>query len=304
MVDRYKQPMTSQRVKKWSLITTAILVVLGLLFTAFLVLYDVVQTRSQYTVDLNTPAMTVASLEKALEQESYIMLDSVFAENHYSSVFGEFFFGKNIKVSYGYSDDKTIKQKRVMTSMDVVEVKKGRLQYLTDEAAIGLLMIEDRESGNHLMNAAFLTQKQGDDWIIMKFYDIMMADSSILEVENFKLHYLTNELFIKLRRKELPANRESTMLYNFALSVRNITVRYDDRTLCTLGRDEIRAFKGEHEFMLKNDSLHNPDTLIIEGTCPFSDIVTRDPEQKYLFYITLETKNEDVLIYYYGDLLL
>jgi hypothetical protein len=300
-----------EKKQKRVLLFTILLIILTLFFTFYLVINDIASKQKEIEVDLSTPEATVASLEGALFKNSYIMLDKIFYENRYSTIFGELFFDKIVSVRFGYSNDSTLNQQRIITSLDFPKIKEGELKYLTDNAAIAIMMIDEVIEPNNIaapvkniLNVAFLIQKFNGEWKITKLYDFVSIDSDFLEVKDFNLHYLDNRFYLALNHVDYGGFTESTVLYNIALQIQNISVIYEDEVLCSFGPESIRIFLRDHEFKLRNDQLNNPDKLTITGTCDYSKIITNDPEDKYLLYIVIKTKEQEFLVRYYGDLLL
>ncbi len=300
-----------EKKKKKVIHLTIILIIFAFGLTAYLVISDISARESTKKVDLSTPENTLHSLEDALFKNSYVMLDKIFYEDRYTSIFGELFFNKIIAVRYGYSNESELNQKRIITSLDFPKITQGKLKYLTNDVAIAILMIDEIVEPNditaptkNLLNVAFLIQKFDNEWKITKLYDFMTIDSNFLEIKDFNLHYLNNNFFVELDKIPLQENGESTLLYNFALDIQNISVVYEDKTLCTLGIENVHVYSGTHEFELIPEHLHNPDRLTISGTCDYSSIITDNPEDKYLLYIIISTKKQEYVIRYYGDLLL
>lgn len=308
MLIRIKKDMHKR--SKRIILASVFLVILGLFFSVYIVLNDIASSKAD-TVDLSSPEHTLLSLQKAIDEESYVMLDQIFEETHYTPVFGELFFGKNVQVSYGFSDDPEISRKRVISDRDFKKIEKGSLKMLTENAGLGLLLInkmnpypqeDEPEVIKNLLNVAFLIQKKEDQWKLTKLYDFMYLDSDFLEVKDFKLHYIDNSFFLELTHKDFEGNIQSTLLYNFALSIKEIHIKSHTETLCTLNRSNIHAFGQGIEFTLKDDSLHNLDFLDVQGTCAFDKIVTQNPEEKYQLYINIDTGEKVIPLMYYGDL--
>ncbi|MFW5852571.1 MAG: hypothetical protein ACOCUR_00920, partial [Nanoarchaeota archaeon] len=184
--------------KRTIVILSAFLVILGLFLTLFLVITDIASMRRGVDVDLSSPESMVESLQTAINRESFIMLDKIFDENHYTSVFGEMLFGKDIEVSYGFSEHDKINRKKVLTTKDLDKIKKGELKYISDNAAIGFLVFQERfgQETEMLTSIAFLTQKKSDGWKITKMYDFIYSKSDFFEVEDFKLHHIDNSFAI------------------------------------------------------------------------------------------------------------
>lgn len=292
---------------------TIILVVLALSFTFYIVLKDISESSKLNEVDLASPETLIESLNTAVAKRSYLMLDEIFDENHYSSIFGELFFDKMVEISFGFSDNSEITKKRIVTSNDFPNVKKGEIKYLTDYLATAILIVDEvntkPDSSNDLvlknaLNVAFLMQKFGNQWTITKLYDFMTIDSDYLEIRDFKLHYLDNSFELDLKHKDYLGNIETTVLYNFALSINSIEILSDENVLCNFTRDDISMYQGERVIPLRSDSLKNPDKLLVSGKCDYNSIITGDFEQKYLLYVVINTDQESVLLRYYGDLLL
>jgi hypothetical protein len=294
------------------ILASVIIIILGLFFSIYIVLNDISTSKADL-VDLSSPETTISSLQKALEEQSFVMLDRIFEETHYSPVFGELFFGKHTRVRYGFSNDDDVNRKRAVTSLDFKKVEIGKLKMLNEQAGLGLLMIDainpypqydEPEIIKNLLNVAFLIQKRDGEWKITKLYDFIYIDSEFLEVRDFKLHYIDNTFFLELKHKQFEHNIQSTLLYNFALTIERIEIGTDRTILCTLNRSNVRAFGQGIEFKLKDDSLHNPEYLQIEGKCGFDSIITKDTEKKHLIYINIKTSDRIVPLVYYGDLVL
>jgi hypothetical protein len=294
------------------ILASVIIIILGLFFSIYIVLNDISTSKADL-VDLSSPETTISSLQKALEEQSFVMLDRIFEETHYSPVFGELLFGKHTRVRYGFSDDDDVNRKRAVTSLDFKKVEIGKLKMLNEQAGLGLLMIDainpypqydEPEIIKNLLNVAFLIQKRDGEWKITKLYDFIYIDSEFLEVRDFKLHYIDNTFFLELKHKQFEHNIQSTLLYNFALTIESIEIGTDRTILCALNRSNVRAFGQGIEFKLKDDSLHNPEYLQIEGKCGFDSIITKDTEKKHLIYINIKTSDRIVPLVYYGDLVL
>ena len=283
---------------------TIIFVVLTLFFTIFLVLNDIANTWKGLEVDLSSPEKTVASLERALRQRSFIMLEEIFNENHYSSIFGEFFFGKDITVWFGYSRDPKVSRTKTISSKDIFRINPYELNYLTEDAALSILVIEEDINGiTNYFTAAFLFQRINGDWKITKFYDFIYLESDMIEVKDFILHHINNEFRLRLEKKEIPGALESTILYNFALSIESLELKFGHETLCKLGRESMSIFMRDNKIQLSENNLKNADIIVFENQCNFNDIVSRDRDRKYLIYILIKTRNGEIPIKYYGDLI-
>ena len=303
----------SEKDKRRIIVTSTIFIVITLALTIMLVAKDLASSVAEQKVDLSSPSAMINSLQIAIDKESYVMLDKIFEENHYTSVFGELFFAKNVEVNMGFSDNPEIAQKKVLSIKERSRIIPGRIKYVTDDAATTFLLFdevddypadEDNRIIRHLLNAAAVIQRMDGEWRITKLYDFMQTDVDFLEIQDFKLHHLENTLYIQLARPDYEDSIETTILYNFALQVENITVQTDDEILCNLGPQNMLVKNDYAEFELKNDSLHNPDKLIIEGKCDFSQIMSKNIGEKYLIYIILKTDSREYLLRYYGDLIL
>lgn len=304
--------MRGHDIKKKRVISfTIILIVFAFFLTSYLVISDIVAKENEHSVNLETPESTMKSLENALFKNSYLMLDKIFYESQYTSVFGELFFDKIVSVRYGYSNDSDLNQQRIITSLDFPKITEGKLKYLTKDAAIAIMMIDEViEPDNviapkkNLLNVAFLIQRFKGEWKITKLYDFMTLESSFLEIKDFNIHYLNKNFYLALKHVDYGDFRESTALYNLALQIENISVMYNNKELCSFGPEAVQVFYRDHEFELRNDQLKNPDTLTISGSCDYSSIINGDSRDKYLLYIVITTKEQEFLVRYYGDLLL
>ncbi len=289
--------------QKLTLRLTVFLVVIGLFFSIYVVLNDLANLRREYEVDLSSPEKTINSLERAIKLRSYTMLEQIFTETHYSSIFGEFFFGKDIDVWYGYSDDERVSRKKSIESRDIQRIKPKEIKLLTEDLGITAIVIEEQvEEKPNYFTAATILQKSRDGWKISRFYDFIYLESEYLEVKDFILNHINGQFRLRLGKKETDSARESTRLYNFALSLESIEVKYGFETICKIGKENIQVFNRDTEFNLSRNSIYNIDTIKIEDDCPFNEIITRDRDRKYLMYIMLNTKEISIPIKYYGDL--
>ena len=288
---------------KRTIAITAILVVFGLMFSIYVVLDDLARIRGEYDVDLSSPETTINSLERALKLRSYTMLEKIFMETHYSSVFGEFFFGKDIDVWYGYSDDERVSRKKSIESRDIQRIKPKEIKYLTENIGITVLVVQEEINGKqNYFTAAVILQESHDGWKISRFYDFMYLESEYFEVRDFILNHINGQFRLRLGKKETEGARESTILYNFALGIESIEIKYGFETICIIDKDDLAVFMRENEVELSRNSIHNIDTIQIESKCGFNEVITRDRDRKYLIYIMLNKKDGAIPIKYYGDL--
>ena len=284
--------------------TTGIIMIFSLIFTFFIVINDISRTLQRHEIDLTTPENTIKTLEYGLKESSFIVLDEVFKENHYSIIFGDLFFNKNISAWYGYSNDPKINRVKTISSKDIFRIQKNNLNYLSENDAIGILVIEENNPNyKNYFTSVFLMQKLDNEWKITKFYDFAYLNSEFLEVKDFILHHINNEFRLRLAKKNIPGTSETTLLYNFALSLESVTLSYNNELLCNISNENIKIFINDNEIELNEYELKNPNTLLIEDECNFDDIITRDRERKYRIEIMLNTKFQEIPITYYGDLI-
>ncbi len=288
------------------LLITGILIVATLLFTTFLVLSDLAIVTGQDLKPQDNPDNLVAALEHYMNNENSMGMRRVFEHGKHSKIFEELFFGEEVSVDFGFSDKHDIRSKNQLSSEDLPGVRRGHMRNLTDEAGLTYLIIkvEKENATNPHLAPAVIIQKRSHGWIISELYDFMYSDSEILEVDDFRINYLTREFYVSLKNRYSYHSAESTRLYNLAQMTENITVAHHGEVLCVMDRNHIRGHGDGYERAIMDDFLYNPTRISIEDECDLGNIVKDDRNEKYLLEIVLNTARDTKNIFYYGNMII
>ncbi len=289
------------------LVASGVLMVFALAFTAYIVLSDLAAITGMDVRPQGTLSEAVEALEHYINNQNRLGLDRVFYDKRHSEAFSEMFFGKDVSIWYGFSDERRIMSQNQIPTHHLPSMEKRKSNELREDAHLTYLIIKEKRYGEDdvlLVAPAVILQRSGDGWVISEMYDFMLIDSDSIEIDDFRLNYLEKELFISLRPRYNPEGAESTAIYNMAQMVDDVEVLHGEDVLCSMGRESIRAHQGDSEMPIKDDVIYNPDRITIDAECDTGSIADLDRNMKHMITIRLNMNGVGKNITYYGNMII
>ncbi len=284
------------------LIFTSIILFIGTSLMMYVVIRDVAYVSGHRHFSLDDKQDLMDGLEYSINTESEVGLERAFIRDEYKEAFSKILFGQEVSIDYGFSDYDRIKSRNHVPLKDFPSLRRGYSKEIAEGVRLAYLMVEHEDDPENIFTPAAIMKRYEDEWRISRLYDLMHTDSELLSVEDFHVNYIDEIFSVTLGEKSRDSYIRSTSLYNFALSVEEIRVSHDNETICTMDRNDIRAEGKEIDMEIKEDLLHNPRSITIEGDCNLGDIMEEDG-YKYMLDVTIESEDKDVDILYYGNMI-
>lgn len=288
------------------IISSIVFMIVALMATIFLIASDFAVVTGMDLRSQDTSLEMSKALEHYINNQNKLGIERVFFNREHASAFRDIFFGKEVKVTIGFSDKENIISKNQLSKRDLPSIRKGYMKDLTETAGLTYLIIKEiRDDSNNMITApAVIIQKGKEGWVITEIYDLMYTNSTFVEIQDFRINYLESDFYISLTARYDDKFRESTLLYNFAQLVTNITVSHRGEILCTMDRSHITAEGDGFTSKIRDDRLYNPKQIVIESECDPGSIASIERNKKYTINIDINSQKDSTNIIYYGNMII